>query len=118
MKLTLITCCVAVLAVSGCKDKSAPSAAATNSNSSAASPLDAPGDYLRGLAKGQQSAVKTVDTSSINRAIQMFSVDQGRYPKDLNELVEKKYMPRIPDAPYGMKLVYDAESGSVKAVAQ
>ena len=26
----------------------------------------------------------------------MFTVDQGRNPKDLNELVEKKYLPQLP----------------------
>ena len=78
--------------------------------------MTAPVDYLRAAGKAQQSAVKTVDTSSLNRAIQMFNVDQGRNPKDLNELVEGKYLPRIPDAPYGMKLVYDANTGTVKVV--
>jgi hypothetical protein len=48
----------------------------------------------------------------------MFNVDNGRYPKDLNELVEKKYIPRIPDAPYGMKIVYDEKAGQVKVVKQ
>jgi hypothetical protein len=118
MKAAFLSFCAAALLLTGCKDKSKQSTAATNANSSAGNPLDAPGDYLRGLAKGQQSAVKTVDTSSINRAIQMFTVDQGRNPKDLNELVEKKYLPKIPDAPYGMKLVYDPNAGSVSVVPQ
>jgi hypothetical protein len=45
-------------------------------------------------------------------------VDQGRYPKDLNELVSEKFIPRIPDAPAGMKIVYDANAGTVKVVKQ
>jgi hypothetical protein len=66
------------------------------------------------MVKGQQSAVKTVDTAALNKAIQLFNVEQGRNPKDLSELVQKKYMPQIPAAPNGMKIVYDADAGSVK----
>jgi len=103
--------------LAGCGDKSAP-AGQTNATTSGSSPLSAPADYVGALGKAQQSAVKTVDTTSINKAIQMFGVDQGRNPKDLNELVEKKYLVKIPDAPYGMKLVYDAQAGSVTVVKQ
>jgi len=70
------------------------------------------------LGKAQQSAVKTVDTTSLNQAINLFGVEHGRYPKDLNELVEKKFIPKIPDAPRGMRLQYDAAAGKVKVVAE
>jgi hypothetical protein len=97
----------------GCNDKSnAPApAAATNA---AGSPLTAPVDYLSAVARAQQSAVKTVDTVSLNQAIQQFEVDRGRNPKDLNELVQEKYIPKLPQPPYGTKLVYDAGTGTVK----
>jgi hypothetical protein len=107
-----------LIVLTGCGgDNSHQTAASTNSASSG-NPLDAPGDYLKALGKSQQSAVKTVDTTSLDKAIQMFNVDQGRNPRDLNELVEKRYIPKIPDTPYGMKLVYDANSGSVKVAPQ
>jgi hypothetical protein len=48
----------------------------------------------------------------------MFNVQEGRYPKDLNELAEKKYIPKIPEVPHGMKIDYDAATGSVKIVKQ
>jgi hypothetical protein len=48
----------------------------------------------------------------------MFGVDQGRNPKDLNELVEKKYIAKIPAVPNGMKLDYDATAGKVKVVKE
>ena len=81
-------------------------------------PLNAPADYLGALGKAHQAAIKTVDTSSLNQAIQMFNVEKGRYPKDLDELVTEKYLPKLPAAPYGMKLVYDAAAGKVKVVKQ
>jgi hypothetical protein len=80
--------------------------------------LSAPADYVGALGKAQQTAVKTVDTTSLNQAIQLFNVDQGRNPKDLNELVEKKFIPKLPDAPRGMKLEYDATAGKVTVVKQ
>ena len=118
MKTPLAAICAFALVLGGCGEKSGQPAAATNATSSGGSPLDAPGDYLRGMAKGQQSAVKTVDTAALNQAIQMFGVDQGRNPKDLNELIEKKYLAKIPEAPYGTKIVYDANAGSVKLEKQ
>ncbi len=99
----------------GCdKQSSPPPSATTNAAAAGTSPLDAPGGYLKAVVKGQQSAVKTVDTTSLDKAIQLFNVEQGRNPKDLNELVEKKYMPQIPTPPYGTKIVYDANAGTVK----
>ena len=80
--------------------------------------MSAPADYLGALGKAQQAAVKTVDTTSLNQAIQLFNVENGRNPKDLNELVEKKFIPKIPDAPRGMKLQYDATAGKVKVVQE
>jgi hypothetical protein len=115
MKASLwITASLAVLFV-GCNKESTPPPQTTNAPASG-NPLNAPAEYLGGLAKGQQSAVKTVDVSSLNRAIQLFQVDKGRFPKDLNELVTEKFIPRIPEPPAGMKIVYDANSGTVKAV--
>ena len=78
--------------------------------------LTAPVDYLGAVAKAKKSAEKTVETVSLNQAIQQFSAAEGRYPKDLNELVTEKYLPKLPDPPYGMKIVYDAAKGEVKVV--
>src|SRR5262245_6270453 len=101
-------------ALAGCSDKSAAPAAGTNTTSSSGNPVDAPVDYLKAVVNAQQTAVKTADTVSLNQAIQQFSVDHGRYPKDLNELVEQKYIGKLPQPPYGTKIVYDVNSGSVK----
>ncbi len=103
-------------AVAGCGEKKNAPPAGTNTASSESSPLTAPVDYLGAVAKAKQTAEKTVDIASLNQAIQMFRVEQGRNPKDLNELVAEKNIPRLPEAPYGMKIVYDAASGTVKVV--
>jgi len=115
--LLLLVFPFAAVLLAGCSQESTPPAQTTNAPTSG-NPPDAPGGYLGSLAKGHQSAVKTVDTTALNQAIQLFQVDKGRYPKDLNELVTEKFIPKIPDAPVGMKIVYDANAGTVKVVKQ
>jgi hypothetical protein len=118
MKRLLCLSLVVSFVLIGCGERSDKSPQPTNGAAGGSSPLSAPADYVGALGKAKQTAVKTVDTTSLNQAVQMFNVDNGRNPKDLNELVEKKYIPKLPDAPYGMKLDYDATSGKVKVVPQ
>src|SRR5437870_4652467 len=88
----------AIVLAAGCGDKSSkPGSASSSTNSSSSgNPLTAPVDYLSAAGKAQQSAVKTVDVTSVNQAIQLFNVERGRYPKDLNELVQEKFIAKIP----------------------
>jgi hypothetical protein len=74
--------------------------------------------YLGTLVKGQQVAVKGIDTAALNQEVQLFNVQEGRLPKDLNELVTMHYLGKLPDAPVGMKLNYDATQGKVTVVPQ
>lgn len=74
--------------------------------------------YLGTLVKGQQIAVKGIDTAALNQEVQLFNVQEGRLPKDLNELVTKGYLPVLPNPPAGMKLNYDAVQGKVTVVPQ
>jgi hypothetical protein len=116
-------CCllflVAGLVLTGCgkNDKSS-----TNTTTVTASPAPTPapaGDgYLGTMMKAQQAAIKTVDVTSLNQEVQLFNVQEGRLPKDLNELVDKQYIGRLPAVPVGMKLVYDAAQGKVTIAAQ
>jgi len=114
--------CVAIamaILLLGCgQDSNKPAAGATNAAGSSGGVLTAPVDYLRAAGNAQKSAIKTVDTASLNKAVQMFNVEKGRNPRDLNELVQEKFIPQIPPAPAGMKLVYDADSGKVSVAPQ
>jgi hypothetical protein len=87
-------------------------AATTNNGSLATAPVD----YLGTVTRAEQSAIKSVDLSVVNDAIRRFQVEVGRYPRDLEELVTEKYIPRIPPVPYGTKLDYDPSVGEVKVV--
>jgi hypothetical protein len=118
MKGPLVFAVCGALMVAGCGQDSGQASKSTNAAASGSSPLTAPVDYLGAVAKGQQNAVKTVDTARLNQAVQLFNVDQGRNPKNLDELVAQKYIPQIPAVPYGMKLDYDPTSGKVTVVKQ
>ena len=98
--------------------KNTTPAQSTNASSSSGSVLTAPVDYLGAIAQAKQSAVKTVGLASVNEAIRQFQTEHGRLPKDLNELVQEKYLPQIPAAPYGSKFVYNPASGEVKVDKQ
>jgi len=74
--------------------------------------------YLGALAKAQQAAVKTIDLSALKNNIQLFNAQEGRFPKDLNELVTQRYIPKLPITPVGMKLAYNATNGEVSMMKQ
>jgi hypothetical protein len=115
--------CLALLVfglVAGCGDSSgnAPKnpPPPTNATSSGGSVVTAPVDYLGAIANQKKSMEKTVDVTVVNQAIQQFHVELGRLPKDLDELVQEKYLARIPPAPYGTQLLYDPATGQAKVV--
>jgi hypothetical protein len=118
VKAFLFIAVAAGLPLVGCSDKSSTSAGTTNAPSAGSSVVDAPANYLGAITKGEQNAVKTVDVTSLNQAIQLFNVDHGRNPKDLDELVADKYISLVPTPPYGTKLDYDATAGRVSVVKQ
>jgi hypothetical protein len=74
--------------------------------------------YLGTLARGQQIAVKGIDTASLNQEVTLFNVQEGRLPKDLNELVTMHYLGKLPEPPPGMKINYDPATGKVTVVPQ
>ena len=78
----------------------------------------APVDYLATAGKAQQSMEKNIDTTSLNKSIELFAAQEGRYPTDLNELVTKKYLGKVPTPPFGTKLQYDAKNGKVTIVKE
>ena len=117
MKLLQTFSLLAFCLLAGCSDKNSANTAATT-NAPGTSALHAPADYAAGLANAQKKAVMTTDMVSITQAIQAFNAGEGRFPKDLNELVTSKYLPRLPEAPTGAKFDYDPNTGAVKLVTE
>jgi len=123
MKPLFFILIAAGLLLAGCGKNSSgshPQAAAasqTNNTADNANPAAPSGGYLGSLMQADKYAVKTIDLSYLNQAIQLFNTQEGHLPKDLDELVPN-YVAKIPEAPYGSKIVYDPGSGTVKVVKQ
>ena len=102
--------------VAGCKKNEPQTSPA--SGTSSGNPLTAPADYVGALGKAQQSAKKTLGGVGIDQAVKTFYADEGRLPKDLNELVTKGTIREIPPPPPRMKYDYDAKTGVIKVVPE
>jgi len=89
----------------------------TTNTTSSAQPAPSSADYLGTLMRADKSAVKTIDVSYLNEAVQLFNTQEGRLPKNLNELVPN-YVGKLPATSYGTKLDYDPGTGVVKVVPQ
>jgi len=117
MKGIVLIPIVALFFATGCSPSGGSSQTpSTNAAANATNADNVP--YFGALAKAQRNAGATADVASIKPAIDQFQVDKGRYPKDLDELVQEKYLSKIPAAPYGMKIDYDPATGAVKVVSQ
>jgi hypothetical protein len=113
---------VAATLMTGCGRDSAgssPAPAATNatSQSDAGNPATAAPDYLGALGQAKTFSEKQVDLAYVRQGIQMFQVSEGRYPRDLQELVPN-YIGKIPPAPAGCKISYNPANGEVKVEKQ
>lgn len=112
MRINLFLVLVAGLLFSGCKKKDA----SKPETSSSGNPVTAPVDYLGAAAKAKQSAEKTVETTGLQKTIDLFQAQEGRLPKDLKELVGPSYLSRLPDPPAGMKFDYNPATGQIRIV--
>jgi len=110
MKTAFVFLFAGGLFLTGCGDSSKPGTTANAFSNT----VNAPADYLGALGRAKQYSEKVIDTAAINNAITLFKEAEGRYPADLNELVAKHYLREVPKAPYGMKIDYDASTGTVK----
>lgn len=119
MKRAAILLTLLGAALSSCgKKETLPTPQPAQAPAASGNPITAPTDYLGAVAKGQQTALKTIDIASLNQAIKLFEVEEGRLPKDLNEMVAHKYLPSLPTPPHGMRFVYDPNTGQVRVVKQ
>jgi hypothetical protein len=110
----------AAMFLAGCgDDNSKKTAQATNApaNYNTGNPLTAPADYVGAVVQAQKYAEKSIDVSYINQDIQMFNASEGRYPKDLQEMIPN-YLGKMPVVPFGYKIVYDTNTYTVKVVKQ
>ena len=100
-----------------CKKEQDTTPSADN-NPPPASSSGNPADYLTGLGKAKRTADAKIETASLNKTVQLFYAQEGRYPQDLNELVKPGYLSALPTPPHGTKFDYNRTTGEVKVVPQ
>lgn len=118
MKALVSFLCVLLVGLTACGRKDTTSTPQATNSAAGGNPLTAPADYIGAIGQAQKHSLKTVDVASVTKAIQMFYTEEERYPKDLNELVQLKYLPALPQLPTGMKYQYDPNTGQLKTVRQ
>jgi hypothetical protein len=120
MKTLAIILVATGLAMTGCGKKAEtsqkPPATNTTSTSDTNSYLGGPVDYLGAINRAQKVAIKTIDTASLRKNIDLFFAQEDRYPKDLDELIAKHYLPELPKLPRGMVYDYDPKTGALKVL--
>ena len=119
MKTIFSLLAIGAVVLTGCGNNNSSSQTAPTASSTPATPpasaTPSSVNYLETLAGAEKSAMNTIDVTSLNKALDQFNVQEGRFPKDLSELVPG-YMPHVPVPPLGYKLDYDATTGVVKVV--
>lgn len=110
----LFLCAAVAMLAAGCGDSSKPGTPANT----VSNVVTAPVNYVGAVVQAEKYSQKQIDLAYVNQAIQLFQAGEGRLPKDLNELVEMHYLGKIPAAPYGYKIAYDATAGLIKVVKQ
>jgi len=116
MKTAIIVVALACGLMCGCGKKESAQGKTTNAPAVGQNPIMAPVDYLGAVNQAQKYAVKQIDIAQIKQSVNSFQAAEERYPKSLEEMVQKGYLGKIPDAPRGMKLDYDPKTGEIKVV--
>jgi ABC-type oligopeptide transport system substrate-binding subunit len=107
--LPLMTATLTAVLLAGCGEKSTTTTTQVQSTN--------PADIDNPLVNAKRTADKTIDTAALNKAIELFNVQEGRFPKTLEELTPK-YVSVLPTPPLGYKLSYDATKGEVSVVRE
>ena len=108
--LSFAAACLSLCAGCGGGQKSAPAADTSSGNAVA--------DYVNSLGNAQKSAQKTLGSVGLDQAIKTFYTQEGRLPKDLDELVSTGVINQVPPPPRGMNYEYNSATGAIKVVPE
>ncbi len=114
MKTLWLIVAVASVLISGCGDDSKTANVVKQVDNTVSAPVN----YVGAAVLAEKYSQKQIDLAFVNQAIQQFQAGEGRLPKSLQEMVELHYLAKIPEAPYGFKIVYDATTGSIQVLKQ
>lgn len=112
---------VAGLLLTGCgkSSSSTKQSKATNTtpNYASGNPITVVPDYYGAVGQAKRYSIKEIDLSYLHEAIEQYNAANGHYPKTLQALVPN-WIGKIPQVPYGDKLDYNPNTGTVKVVRQ
>ncbi len=106
--------CAAGLVATGCGQKKSAQNLLTNNNTG--NPITAPVDYLGAVNQARKTALKRIDLASLQNAINLFNGQEDRFPRTLDEVVEKHYIAALRALPPGSRYEYNPQTGEVRAV--
>jgi hypothetical protein len=105
---------LALAVAAGCGEKSKTAQIVNGVSNIVTEPVN----YIGAVAQAQKFSEKQIDLAYVNEAIQQFNAGEGRLPKSLEEMVQMHYLGKMPEAPFGYKVVYDATNGTISVVKQ
>lgn len=88
----------------------------TNEPVVAESPQTTPTNKPETPVKSGRRPARTQEAVVLEKAIQLFNVQERRYPLDLEELVTKGYVNALPDNPPGGRFIYNPTNGQLLLV--
>ncbi len=80
--------------------------------------VTAPVDYIAGTIKAGQDTKGTIERTVIQKALEAFHAEEGRFPESLDEMVKKSYLSTVPPPPAGKKFDYDPQTGKFEINAK
>lgn len=103
MKTSCLLAALSFLLLAGCNDSPPPG----NANSRSVQAGTASGQ----AASSPRRAQKAADVTALNKAIEKFYLQEGRFPTNLVELALRDYIALIPVLPADMAWDYDTNTG-------
>ena len=75
-------------------------------------------DFREKLKENREKQKSAAAVDELVASIQRFQEEMGRVPSNLVELVEMRYIDRIPDPPKNRQYIYQSERGQILEVAE
>jgi hypothetical protein len=111
--LGLLSMCVVFAGCSADKPEPASDEAAEKTEEIGSNPLLAPVEYLGATARAKTSSQAKIALAPIQQAIQMYQVENGSFPPNLNALVQGGQIRALPALPQGSTYQYNPSTGAV-----
>ena len=105
--------CVVFAGCSADKPEPVTDEAAEKTEEIGSNPLLAPVEYLGATARAKTSSQAKIALAPIQQAIQMYQVENGSFPPNLNALVQGGQIRALPTLPQGSTYQYNPSTGAV-----